>query len=89
MDMHTLILTFDRKQGSRVGQNVTIDDYNFEVVQSFKYLGTVLNISNDLEEEIKIRIVQGNKCFYALKHLFRSSLLNNVTMFRRVGSYVR
>lgn len=30
-----------------------VDDYNFEVVQSFKYLGSILNVTNDIEEEIK------------------------------------
>lgn len=51
-------MTLDRKQGSRVGQNITIDDYNFEVVKSFKYLGSILNVSNDTEEELKMRIMQ-------------------------------
>lgn len=85
----TKYLTLDRKNGSRIGQNITIDEYNFEVVQSFKYLGSILNITNDVEEEIKTRIIQGNRCFYALKHLFRSSLLNMSTKYRLYKTTIR
>lgn len=34
---NTKCLTLARQQGSRGGQNITIDEYNFEVIQSFKY----------------------------------------------------
>ena len=66
-----------------------MDEYNFEVVQSFKYLGSIVNVSNDLDEEIKTRIAQGNKCFYALKHLFKSSLLNRSAKFRLYKTTIR
>lgn len=85
----TKYLTLDRKQGSRVGQNITIDTYNFEVVQSFKYLGSILNVSNDVEEEVKMRISQGNRSFFALKHLFKSSLVSRATKLRLYKTIVR
>ena len=59
----TKYLTLDRQHGSRIGQNITMNEFNFEVVQSFKYLGSIINISNDIEEEILMRTTQGNKCF--------------------------
>ena len=77
----TKYLTLDRKLGSRIGQNITIDEYNFEVVQSFKYLGSSLNVENELEEELKMRLNQGNRCFYALKHLFWRTLLIETRIF--------
>ena len=46
----TKYLTLDRQHGSRIGQNITMNEFNFEVVQSFKYLGSIINISNDIEE---------------------------------------
>jgi len=85
----TKYLTLDRKEGSRVGQNITMDEYNFEVVQSFKYLGSNINVSNDLDEEIKTRITQGNKCFYAMKHLFKSSLLSRSAKLRLYKTTIR
>ena len=78
----TKYLTLDRKHWSRIGQNITIDEYNFEVVQSFKYLGSIVNVDNDIEEEVKMRLSLGNKCFYALKHLFRNTLVNRNTKLR-------
>src|ERR1700761_4431961 len=87
----TKYLTLDRQRqrGSRIGQNITMNEFNFEVVQSFKYLGSIINISNDIEEEILMRTTQGNKCFYALRHLFKSSLLSRSTKFKLYRSMVR
>ena len=72
-------LTLARNGGSRVGQNITMDDLTFELEQSFKNLGSILNVSNDLEEALETRITTVSKCFYALKHLFKTSLLNRST----------
>jgi hypothetical protein len=66
-----------------------MDDYNFEVVQSFKYLGSIINVTNDIEEEVKTRIMQGNRCFYALKHLFTSSLVSRNTKLRLFKTIIR
>lgn len=85
----TKYLSLDRRHGSRIGQNITIDEYNFEVVQSFKYLGSTVNIENDIEEEIKTRTMQGNRCFYALKHLFRSTILSRNTKLRLYKTLIR
>ena len=82
-------LTLDRKHGSRIGQNITIDEYNFEVVQSFKYLGSIVNVENDVVEEIKMRLSQGNRCFYALKHLFRSTLASRNTKLLLYKTLIR
>jgi len=41
--------------------------------RSFSYLGTNVNGNNTLEEEIRERIVKGNKAFYANKTLFKSN----------------
>jgi hypothetical protein len=52
-----------------------IDTISFESVQSFKYLGSVINQDNTIEEEIKERIIAGNKAFYANRNMFQSKLL--------------
>jgi len=36
---------------------------NFEQVNSFKYLGTVVNTDSSMEEEIKERIAAGNRAY--------------------------
>lgn len=40
-----------------------VHEYNFEVIQSFKCLGSIVNVTNNQDEEIKTRISHGNKMF--------------------------
>jgi hypothetical protein len=53
--------------------------YNFEVVTEFIYLGNLINCKNDLEEEIKCRIIIGNICHYGMMKLMKSQLLKKKT----------
>jgi len=55
---------------------IQIGEYTFEIVHSFKYLGTELNNQNNNHEEIKKRILVGNKCLNALSKCLRSKLLS-------------
>jgi len=48
---------------------------HIDLVRSFSNLGAVVNGSNTLEEEIRERIVKGNKAFQANKTLFKSNLM--------------
>ena len=52
-----------------------IKNFNFEAVQSFTYLGTLINVNNDNSAEIKKRIVMANKGLYGLKRQLRSQFL--------------
>jgi hypothetical protein len=58
------------------GIKLKIDTMSFGSVQSFKYLGSVVNQNNTVVEEIKERIVAGNKAFYANQKKFQSKLLS-------------
>jgi hypothetical protein len=44
-------------------QSFITDSYNSEVVMECIYLGSLINCKNDLEEEIKSRIIIGNRCY--------------------------
>jgi hypothetical protein len=48
---------------------------HLEQVKSFKYIGLIVNGNNSIEEEIKERIILGNKSYYANQALFKSELL--------------
>ena len=48
----------------------------FEVVQQFKYLGTIVTNDNNLDKEIRYQISLANNCYHGLKHLFSSQFLN-------------
>jgi hypothetical protein len=46
------------------------------VVDSFKYLGAMVNIDSSIEEEIKERIAAGNRAYHVHKKLFTSKLIS-------------
>jgi hypothetical protein len=46
-----------------------------EQIHSYKYLGSIINRNNSIEEEIKERIMTGNKAYYANRSLFKSKLV--------------
>lgn len=79
-----------RRQGrDRLGQNVTIDTYNFERVSEFKYLGTVITADNSMDKEMKARIQSGNRCYYALRELFQSRLLSRSSKLKLYHATIR
>jgi hypothetical protein len=47
-----------------------------EQVNSFKYLGTMVNTDNSIVEEIKERIAAGNRAYHVHKKLFISKLIS-------------
>jgi len=53
-----------------------IKNFNFEAVQSFTCLGSLINVNNDNSAEIKKRILMANKGFYGLNRQFRSQFLS-------------
>ena len=58
------LTTGDSKNQQR---NFQIENFNFESVQSFTYLGSLINANNDNSAEIKKRILMANRGFYGLK----------------------
>jgi hypothetical protein len=53
-----------------------IGEEQVEQVNSFKYLGAMVNIDSSLEEEIKERIAAGNRAYHVHKKLFTSKLIS-------------
>ena len=53
-----------------------VGEQKFEVVEQFKYLGSIVTTDNNLDKEIRYRISLANNCYYGVKHLFRSQFLN-------------
>jgi len=47
-----------------------------EGVQNFRYLGSLINSYNLISDEIKSRIVPGNRWFYNLRQIFRSTAMS-------------
>ena len=52
------------RKESQLGK-IAVGNIQIDQVRSFSCLGTIVNANNTLEEEIRERIVKGNKAFYA------------------------
>jgi hypothetical protein len=72
-----------------VGVRIDITQTHLEQVKSFKFLGSIVNGNNPIEEEIKGRIFLGNKAFYENQDLFKSKLLSNNSKLRMYKISVR
>src|ERR1700744_1452753 len=57
-------------------QMLEVGGKHFEEVNSFVYLGSLVNSENNIGEEIRRRVTLGNRSFYSLQKLFRSKTLH-------------
>jgi len=61
----------------------------FEQVNSFKYLGAMVNIDSSVEEEIKDRIAAGNRAYHVHKKLFMSKLISRNVKLHLYNTLIR
>jgi len=54
-----------------------VNNYNFERVANFKYLGVNINENADSHKEIRLRLVAVNKFYFGLVPLFKSKIMEN------------
>ena len=55
-----------RRYVRRIDSQITVDNYTFDTVKEFIYLGCAVTIKNDVRLEIKCRITLANRCYYGL-----------------------
>ena len=55
---------------------VNTENKEIEEVKAFKYLGSIINIDNTVEEAIKAGTASGNKFYFANKKMFQSRLIS-------------
>jgi len=73
------------RRNHNISYHLKVDDYKFERVQSFKYLGAEINENANSHEEVKKRITAANRCYYSLMPLFKSRLLSiksKITLYK-------
>jgi len=70
-------------------QSITIGQYSFEGVKDFVYLGSSLNNSNNISEEIKRRIMAGNRVYLANIKLLKSKLLSKTTKMKLYKTLIK
>src|SRR6201990_2432916 len=70
-------------------QMLEVGGKHFEEVNSFVYLGSLVNSENNIGEEIRRRVTLGNRSFYSLQKLFRSKTLHHNLKCQLYRSLVR
>jgi hypothetical protein len=83
------VVTNKGRRMRNLGKNFKIGEHNFEVVNEFKYLGTLINTKNSIPEEIKRRIVAANRSYYGLNKIFKSKHLTWRTKIRLNKTIIR
>jgi hypothetical protein len=56
--------------------DIKINNNSFEIVETFKYLGTTLTNKNSVQGEFKSRLKSGDACYHSVQNLLSSSLLS-------------
>jgi hypothetical protein len=80
MRRKTKAMVQSRRPGK--GRIRTVGDHNIEMVGRFKYLGTIINDTNDEMEEIRARILATNKAYSSLQTTFRSKHMHRNNKIR-------
>ena len=60
-----------------------------EVVDEFKYLGSIITHDNNIEKEVDVRIASGNKTYWALKDIFKSKNISQRTKLKVYTTIIR
>ena len=69
------------RQVGNIVKEIELMGKKYEKVESFKYLGAVITILNDIETEIKSKIAVGNKCYYALRTILKRRSISQSIKF--------
>jgi hypothetical protein len=77
------------RTGRKEITHLKIDNFAFENVKNFNYLGTILNADDKMNTEIAERIVKGNKVYYANTKLIKSKLLKRSTKMKIYKMIIR
>jgi hypothetical protein len=68
---------------------INTENKELEQVKSFKYLRSIVNTDNTMEEQIKERIALGNKVYFANKKMFQSRLISKSAKLKLYYSWIR
>ena len=66
---------------------ITTNSYNFEVVEEFIYLGTVINTNNDVSLEIKHRVTLANRGYFGLNRQLSSKGAKVAGLYKKTKNW--
>jgi hypothetical protein len=70
-------------------ETLMINNYVFEIVDEFKYMGSTVNNSYNISNEIRYRIMLGNKCYFSLINLLKSKNISRVAKCKMYKTVIR
>ena len=70
-------------------ENVMVDGQQYEGVENFTYLGSVINRQGKIEEELKSRLLSANRCYHACKDLLGSKLIGKKSKLQIYKTVIR
>ena len=70
-------------------ENLNINSSYIEQVHQCKYLGSTINYSNSIEEEVKERIALGIKAYYANQKFFKDRLVTKSLKLKLYRTVIR
>ena len=74
-----MIVSTSKARRERFGQSIQLGTFNFEIVEEFVYLGSLITNKNILDEEISRRLVLANRTYYGLQKVFNSKFVSRKT----------
>jgi len=78
-----------KRTGTKEITHLKIDNFAFENVENFNYLGSILNADDKINIEIAERIVKGNKAYCANAKLIKSKFLKRNTKMKIYKTIIR
>ncbi|XP_068240934.1 uncharacterized protein [Palaemon carinicauda] len=60
-----------------------------EAVSTFKYPGSTITSHNRIQEEVRLRVVAGTRCSWALDNTLRSRILSSLTIKQIYTAIIR
>jgi hypothetical protein len=85
----TKYMKMSSTQARRYLQNRIIGDSNFEGVDSFTYLGSVIDNGNKMWKDIHFKIMTANCAYLANIELFRCKILSRNTKLKLYKTLIR
>lgn len=83
------MITNENNKQRKTEPYIKIQDYIFEKVNNFTYLGALVNRHNNIQEEINKRILNSNKCYFAMLKFFKSKYLTRTTKVRLYKTLIK
>jgi hypothetical protein len=69
--------------------HINIEDMQFEKTKAFKYLGSIINEDNSIEQEVQERIAAGNRAYFANKMMFTSKQMSRKVKLKLYRTVIR